>query len=186
MSGYELTKTEKQRRKEVSEHTRNMILSRLDIEEQDETSVMTGSRGYYLQISFSELHPLMVFCLARNLEHTGGTRQLNFINDLNLKILIPVVIGGVVGLLAFSHLLSWIFKNYRDITIAVLTGFILGSMPIIWPWKNDVITYFGSEAKVTGYDYYLPELNMEFAIALVILLIGAGIIVLTEKMAKNK
>lgn len=85
MSGYELTKTEKQRRKEVSEHTRNMILSRLDIEEQDETSVMTGYRGYYLQISFSELHPLMVFCLARNLEHTGGNRQLNFINDLNLK-----------------------------------------------------------------------------------------------------
>lgn len=85
MSGYELTKSEKQRRKEVSEHTRNMILSRLDIEEQDETSVMTGYRGYYLQISFSELHPLMVFCLARNLEHTGGTRQLNFINDLNLK-----------------------------------------------------------------------------------------------------
>ena len=112
--------------------------------------------------------------------------MIDAVNDLNLKILIPVVIGGVVGLLAFSHLLSWIFKNYRDITISVLTGFILGSMPIIWPWKNDVITYFGSEAKVTGYDYYLPELNMEFAIALVILLIGAGIIVLTEKMAKNK
>lgn len=112
--------------------------------------------------------------------------MIDAVNDLNLKILIPVVIGGVVGLLAFSHLLSWIFKNYRDITIAILTGFILGSMPIIWPWKNDVITYFGSEAKVTGYDYYLPELNMEFAIALVILLIGAGIIVLTEKMAKNR
>lgn len=112
--------------------------------------------------------------------------MIDAVNDLNLKILIPVVIGGIVGLLAFSHLLSWIFKNYRDITIAILTGFILGSMPIIWPWKNDVITYFGSEAKVTGYDYYLPELNIEFAIALVILLIGAGIIVLTEKMAKNK
>lgn len=112
--------------------------------------------------------------------------MIDAVNDLNLKILIPVVIGGVVGLLAFSHLLSWIFKNYRDITIAVLTGFILGSMPIIWPWKNDVITYFGSEAKVTGYEYYFPEFNMEFAIALVIILIGAGIIILTEKMAKNK
>lgn len=112
--------------------------------------------------------------------------MIEAVNDLNLKILLPVVLGGVVGLLAFSHLLSWIFKNYRDITIAVLTGFILGSMPIIWPWKNDVITYFGSEAKVTGYEYYFPEFNMEFAIALVIILIGAGIIVLTEKMAKNK
>ena len=112
--------------------------------------------------------------------------MIDAVNDLNLKILIPVVIGGVVGLLAFSHLLSWIFKNYRDITIAVLTGFILGSMPIIWPWKNDVITYFGSEAKVTGYEYYFPEFNMEFATALVIMLIGAALIVLTEKMAKKR
>ena len=111
--------------------------------------------------------------------------MIDAVNDLNLKILIPVVIGGLVGLLAFSHLLSWIFKNYRDITIAVLTGFILGSMPIIWPWKNDVITYFGSEAKVTGYEYYFPEFNMEFATALVIMLIGAALIVLTEKMAKK-
>ncbi len=112
--------------------------------------------------------------------------MIDAVNDLNLKILLPVVIGGIVGLLAFSHLLSWIFKNYRDITIAVLTGFILGSMPIIWPWKNDVITYFGSEAKVTGYEYYFPEINIEFAIAFVIILIGAAIIVLTEKMAKKK
>ena len=111
--------------------------------------------------------------------------MIDAVNDLNLKILLPVVVGGVVGLLAFSHLLSWIFKNYRDITIAVLTGFILGSMPIIWPWKNDVITYFGSEAKVTGYEYYLPELNLDFSIALVIMLLGAALIVLTEKMAKK-
>lgn len=111
--------------------------------------------------------------------------MIDAVNDLNLKILLPVVVGGVVGLLAFSHLLSWIFKNYRDITIAVLTGFILGSMPIIWPWKNDVITYFGCEAKVTGYEYYLPELNLDFSIALVIMLIGAALIVLTEKMAKK-
>ena len=112
--------------------------------------------------------------------------MIDAVNDLNLQILLPVVLGGVVGLLAFSHLLSWIFKNYRDITIAVLTGFILGSMPIIWPWKNDVITYFGSKEKVIGYEYYFPEFNMEFATALVIMLIGAALIILTEKMAKAK
>ena len=112
--------------------------------------------------------------------------MIDAVNDLNLKILLPVVLGGVVGLLAFSHLLSWIFKNYCDITIAVLTGFILGSMPIIWPWKNDVITYFGSKEKVIGYEYYFPEFNMEFATALVIMLIGAALIILTEKMAKAK
>lgn len=111
--------------------------------------------------------------------------MIDAVNNLDFGILIPVVIGGVVGLMAFSHLLSWIYKNYRDITIAVLTGFILGSMPIIWPWKNDVITYFGSEEKVTGYEYYLPEINTEFAIAVVIILIGAALIVLTEKLAEK-
>ncbi len=111
--------------------------------------------------------------------------MIDAVNDLNLKILIPVVIGGVVGLVAFSHVLSWIFKKFRDITIALLTGFILGSMPIIWPWKNEITTMVGGEALRTGYDYYLPEMNMEFAIALVIILIGAAIIVLTERLAKK-
>ncbi len=112
--------------------------------------------------------------------------MIDAVNDLNLKILIPVIIGGVVGLIAFSHVLSWIFKKYRNITIALLTGFILGSMPIIWPWKNTVITIVGNEEITTGYDYFLPEMNIQFAIALVIILIGASIIVLTEKIAKKQ
>lgn len=112
--------------------------------------------------------------------------MIDAVSDLNLKILIPVIIGGVVGLIAFSHVLSWIFKKYRNITIALLTGFILGSMPIIWPWKNAVITIVGNEEITTGYDYFLPEMNIQFAIALVIILIGASIIVLTEKIAKKQ
>lgn len=85
MSYYELNAEEQKRRKKISENTRKMIQSRLTIEEQDESSVMTGYRDYYLQISFSELHPLMVFCLAKKLNHTGGTKQLGIINTLNLK-----------------------------------------------------------------------------------------------------
>ena len=112
--------------------------------------------------------------------------MIDAVNDLNLKILIPVIIGGVVGLIAFSHVLSWIFKKYRNITIALLTGFILGSMPIIWPWKNTVITIVGNEEITTGYDYFLPEMNIQFAIDLVIILIGTSIIVLTEKIAKKQ
>lgn len=113
--------------------------------------------------------------------------MIDAISDLNLKILIPVIIGSIVGLFAFAHFLSWIFKHYRDITISLLTGFILGSMPIIWPWKNDIIKYFGNEIKVIGYKYYFPSMDMKFTIALLIILIGVGIIVLIEKIAnKNK
>ncbi len=85
MPGFELSKIEIKRRKDLSDHTRKMILSRLEIAEQDETSVMTEYGDYYLQISFSNLHPLMVFCLARNLEYADDKKQLEVINELNLK-----------------------------------------------------------------------------------------------------
>jgi len=55
------------------------------------------------------------------------------VNDLDVKILLPVILGAGFGLLAFSHFLSWIFKRFRDITISLLTGFILGSLSILWP-----------------------------------------------------
>ena len=46
---------------------------------------MTGYRDYYLQISFSELHPLMVFCLAKALTHPSTHKQCEIANDLNLR-----------------------------------------------------------------------------------------------------
>ncbi len=63
---------------------------------------------------------------------------IDAINHFNLKILIPFALGAAVGLVAFSHFLSWLFKKYKDLTIALLTGFILGSLSILWPWKKPV------------------------------------------------
>ena len=104
-----------------------------------------------------------------------------------IKILIPVVIGAVIGLLAFAHLLSWIFKKFHDQTVALLTGFILGSLPIIWPWKNALTSVMkdGTE-KVIGYQWQWPAINTEFFIALVITLLGAAIIIVTEQLASKK
>ena len=57
----------------------------------------------------------------------------------SLRILVPVGIGAVLGLVCLSHLLSWVFKHYHDIAVALLTGFVAGSLLVIWPWKNDVV-----------------------------------------------
>jgi len=107
------------------------------------------------------------------------------INNRDLSILFPVLIGAVGGLVAFSHILSWVFKRYKDQTIAALTGFILGSLGVIWPWKNPIEELFGEKIKVTGYDYFLPELNAEFFIAIAILIIGIISIWLLERSAEN-
>jgi len=58
---------------------------------------------------------------------------LKAIGDFNFKILLPLALGCGVGLVAFSNLLSYVFKRFPDVTIALLTGFILGSLNILWP-----------------------------------------------------
>ncbi len=60
------------------------------------------------------------------------------INNRDMGILFPVLLGGGLGLLAFSHFLSWLLKTYKDQTISLLTGFILGSLSVLWPWKETI------------------------------------------------
>lgn len=110
---------------------------------------------------------------------------IDAINNRDLEILLPVVLGAGFGLLAFSHLLSWVFKRYKDQTIAGLTGFILGSLGVIWPWKDAIIQLFGDKEKVIGYDYNLPVLNLEFVVAILLMVIGIIAIALMEKSAKE-
>lgn len=84
MKQCELTQNELVRRKKLSDNTRKLVCSLLDVVAEDESSVMTIYRDFYLQISFSELHPLMVFCLAKQLDgkiSIAGARS----NDMNQR-----------------------------------------------------------------------------------------------------
>ena len=58
------------------------------------------------------------------------------IHDFDLKKLALFVGGAIVGLLSFSHVLKWLFKTFHNLTLALLTGFILGSLNKVWPWKK--------------------------------------------------
>ena len=58
-----------------------------------------------------------------------------FKNNLDVKKIAVFTFGAIVGLLSFSHILKWLFKHYHNITLALLTGFIFGSLNKIWPWK---------------------------------------------------
>jgi len=128
-----------------------------------------------------------------------GNYKLVFIyavNNFDLKILVPVVLGAGFGLLAFSHLLSWIFQKFKNETIALLTGFILGSLSILWPWKKEVfltdeagnlLLKKNGDMIIQGYEKYFPEsFNQEVAIAIFLLIIGIFSIWLIEKFAQGK
>ena len=83
MNTYTLSKEEQLKRKSIAEHARRMILSQMPIEDQDDISLTLGYRDYYMQISFSPLHPLMVICLAKAMEHSGGEKKKQLANELN-------------------------------------------------------------------------------------------------------
>jgi len=116
------------------------------------------------------------------------------INNRDLEILVPVMIGAVGGLIAFSHILSWVFKKYKDQTIAILTGFILGSLNVLWPWKNAVYlnNEFGDtlikngEKVVAKYISVVPEeFNTEVGLAIIVAIVGVVSITVIEMTASQ-
>jgi len=71
------------------------------------------------------------------------------VHDFDLKKVAVVGLGAITGLLLFSKILKWLFKHYKNLTLAVLTGFIAGSLNKIWPWKHVLETkIFGDKVKV--------------------------------------
>ncbi len=57
---------------------------------------------------------------------------------LQIDVLMLFMLGCVVGILSFSHVLSWLLKRFRDFTLTFLTGLMLGTLPKIWPWKETI------------------------------------------------
>jgi putative membrane protein len=121
--------------------------------------------------------------------------MIDAVNDRDLQILIPVGIGAVGGLIAFSHILSWVFKRFRDQTISLLTGFIFGSVSILWPWQRMIymtdaageLVMKKGEPIVMRYERYLPDaFNNEVLFALAIAVAGIVSIWAIEKAAEMK
>ncbi len=130
--------------------------------------------------------------------------MIDAINEMDFAILFPVVLGAAIGILAFSWILSYIFKKFKDFTIATLTGFILGSLSILWPWKQSYdlgsnlipVNRFGAfltenypsgeKIKVMSYQQYFPnQFGSIETIALLIFLLGILSLWFIEKSAQK-
>jgi len=83
-----------------------------------------------------------------------------------LKILAVFTSGSAVGLVALSHILSYVLKNFKHITTALIIGFITGSLGVVWPWKKtiyktdisgQVLTDTNGKEIISNYERFLPE-----------------------------
>lgn len=116
---------------------------------------------------------------------------LEAIDGRDLKTIALVGAGAIVGLLTFSRVLKWLFVHYKNYTLVMLTGFIIGSLNKIWPWKEVLTFRLNSHGKnvpfneqsilPTSYDGD-PKLLMSIAL----MIVGFSLILLLEKIAVKK
>ncbi|WP_299671901.1 DUF368 domain-containing protein [uncultured Polaribacter sp.] len=116
---------------------------------------------------------------------------LSAVDDRDVKTVAVVGLGAIVGLLSFSKILKWLFSNYKNYTLAILTGFIIGSLNKIWPWKETLTWRTNSHGievpfKQQSISPFSFDGNPEFMLAIVLAIIGFGLILLMEKLAVKK
>jgi len=116
---------------------------------------------------------------------------LEAINNRDFKTILVFMAGAVVGLLTFSRVLKWLFKNHKNLTLAVLTGFIIGSLNKIWPWKETLTWRINSRGVEVPFNQQSispfsfdedPQLIMAIAFAV----LGFVLILGMEKLAIKK
>jgi len=95
--------------------------------------------------------------------------------------------GCLVGLLSFARVLKWLFDNYHDAVIAALTGFMIGSLNKVWPWKETVETYIDRHGEIkplTQLNVLPPAYDSAFFIALGLAILGIVIVVGLDRAGK--
>lgn len=129
---------------------------------------------------------------------------LGAVNDLrggDLNAAVPIIfvgIGAALGLVTFAQILSWLFKRYHDLTVALLIGLMVGSLRKIWPWKMDLEWLRDSLGNFVidseGHRLAIKQANVlpdfsngagitQFVIALVLALIGISVILFIDRLA---
>ena len=94
-------------------------------------------------------------------------------------VLLPFVIGSVISIISISYLLSWLMKEYRNETLSVLSGFMIGSLPVVYPWKEVLPGMY-------DYSFHLPPMTGEFVVAVVMAVVGAALVLILSHLSKKK
>jgi uncharacterized membrane protein len=125
--------------------------------------------------------------------------DFSFINDsirMNLLgVLIVFTLGSITGMVTFSHAMNHLLKKFKFETIALITGFIIGSLGVVWPWKETIyktnesgeyLLNSNNNKIIQTYRRFIPELNQETFIAVGYILLGIIIIVTLEWYGAKK
>lgn len=119
----------------------------------------------------------------------------NFEQIRYLKIIAVFTAGSAFGLVITSHVLGYVLKRWHQLVVAVIIGFITGSLGIVWPWKHEVYKVENGEVLIDAkgnevienFERYLPDFSqMETWIAIFFIIVGVGVILLLDKYGQER
>lgn len=112
---------------------------------------------------------------------TQGLTQIAKLSTFGqgMMILLPFILGAVISIISVAHLLSWLMKECRNETLSVLTGFMIGSLPVVYPWKEVLPGMY-------DYHFHLPPMNNELIVAILMAIIGASLVLVLSFYSKKK
>ena len=120
---------------------------------------------------------------------------MNALSSFNIPILLLFAIGAVAGIIAFSHLLSWLLKKFYAQTIALLSGFMVGSLMRVWPWQKIVHHAIGGDTSLPVTPGKFSELastaagypvSAQVGIAVIFIIVGIALVVVLESLGNKK
>ena len=97
--------------------------------------------------------------------------MIDSVQNFEVRVLAIVILGAVLGFVILSRLISYLLEKHKDVTLSSLTGFIFGSLAMIWPWKTILRAKIlkGNEVKevIIGYEKWVLPSNNSFDILLI-------------------
>lgn len=116
------------------------------------------------------------------------------LKNFDFQVIGLFILGCITGILSFSHLLAWMFRHYKTVTVALLSGFMVGSLNKVWPWKvpAEVRMIKGEERVITERNLLPGAFENEtgnpslWMGAVVLFFIGFLLIWLLERYANKK
>jgi len=120
---------------------------------------------------------------------TGNFSLIDSARIRMLKVLSVFTLGSITGLVTFSHFISYVLKHYKNITLSVIMGFIIGSLGVVWPWKKTIYKVIedGSflldstgKKVIENYKRFIPEASFESLIAIAYIVVGILIVLALE------
>ncbi|MBQ7998477.1 MAG: DUF368 domain-containing protein [Bacteroidales bacterium] len=109
---------------------------------------------------------------------------MSAVTELNIPVLCVFGAGAILGILSFSHLLSWLLKKFYMATIALLSGFMIGSLIKVWPWKEQVFVV--DHPVLPGYYEQITGSSQQLGLSILFAVVGVVVVLVMEWASGKK